>query len=184
MFLPISSSVTRNYAVNVIVFSVKMKMMIQKSHCIFCKSTWFFDNIVQPFVWPKLGPKVTIQACLKFLTLQMLLYSFQNFDTEEPRLSPIVSVNCNSEQFCGDHYLTHTKSNQACQIEAAGFPASLVSQCVSASPPSLSTAQPASQLPRALSLQHSQYAEKPALSHVAQPRAYWSVTVVRHTALN
>lgn len=107
-----------------------MKMMIQKSHCIFCKSTWFFDNIVQPFVWPKLGPKVTIQACLKFLTLQMLLYSFQNFDTEEPRLSPIVSVNCNSEQFCGDHYLTHTKSNQACQIEAAGFPASLVSLCV------------------------------------------------------
>lgn len=161
--------------------------MIQKSHCIFCKKylqTDFLATLYSPLFDQSWGQKWRYRQCLKFLTLQMLSYSFQNFDTEEPRLSPIVYVNCISEQFCGDHYLAHTKSNQACQIEAAGFPASLVSHRVSASPPSLSTAQPASQLPRALSLQHSQYTENPALSHVAQPRAYWSVSVVRHTALN
>lgn len=80
-------------------------------------------------------PRMSSEAEETLQKLFKLLYSPQNCDIKEPRLDHILPVNCISEQFCGGRYLTHTKSNQACQIEAAGSPASPESLCVSASPP-------------------------------------------------
>lgn len=102
-----------------------------------------------------------------------LLHSPQNGDIKEPRLHHIRPVNCISEQFCGDRYLSHTKSNQACQIEAAGFPASPKPQCVGSPSPSLhSTARLSSALSAVITTQ----------SIIWEPRALlwrttWSILI-------